>query len=617
MDISDPSTLTISSRPVICADPTGVSVASLTPTGFTVNWTPAAGIATQQIILNNGTPIVLASNINTYDFTGLPSGSNNSVMVRSVCTNSASTGVTVSAQLTGCAAPTGLVLTPTAYTLGIKFVGVSNALHYVVEVRKNSDNSLKFTKEITNEYVLAEPLESGVLYDISVVAYCGVAGSTLVASSALVGQSTTSGAIACESAVILTNTITQNSIDFTFNFTSGRTTGNFKIVVRKQSDNSIVHSSTLSEIWPVSVTGLLAGTGYDLYVYNETSTFDILCTPAILLPFNTLATCAPPTAIVLTLQTNDTELEVDATASVSSPPDYAIEYRKGTGSWISVGNQTLPYVITGITPGKYQVRLKSNCVGSPGTFVESGYACTTPVVDLIGVNQNAVNLSWIPMEGVSVYQIEIRSLAGGTATYSTPLTNFNVTGLAWNTNFIATVKAECDSGVFVSSSIFSFATGNEVSTTDSTLCPAPDFTAFTQDCEVTDPGGSEHPDPTPEPSQPSECSIIDRTWTTISSLFTNVTNDPPNNAFIEVTMMMAQNQPSGVVALMPGGILGVVTAPCRPTSTLSLSYTIIQGGELISGSLDIATNGNITISGSYNSTGGSALIIRGSGNYIK
>ena len=611
---------TIKTKETTCNDPVMQAVSGITPTGFTINWTPAGGIVSQQVILDNGAPIALGAGVNTYNFTNLPSGSNHVVVVRSICTSSVSSGVSTAVSLTGCAAPTNLQATPGPTYINIKWNGTANASEYLVVVKRNSDNVTVFTGTAILQKITANGLAPGVLYDISITARCGAAGTTLVNSAALTGQATTTAADACENAVIIGQTITQFTAGFTFNFASGRTTGNIKYVLRDNGTNAIVDQATLTDIGTHTSVGLLANTQYKLFIYNEVTTDGITCVPAQLLLFTTTAVCQPPTSPTATLQTNDTEILVDAVASVSTPPTYNIQIQTiGDTTWTDKGDHTLPYTITGITPGRYKVRIRSNCPASNSAYVETDGVCTKPIIQVSAVNQNIAQIAWTSMLGALSYTIELRSLAGGTASYSTSGTSISIPNLAWNTNFVGVLKVECAPGVFVSSDPFTIATGNESGAGggDNGICQPADFSAFIQDCSITDPGGVDHPGGDPNPPGNAGCQVISVDWENLSAIFLPVTNDAPNDTFIEVTLSFGQNNANGVVALMPGGLMARVSDGCKPNTTLTLPYEIVEGGTYITGDVTIAPNGNITISGSYTANGADSLIIRARGNYIK
>lgn len=617
---SEPAALTVKTKPAVCPAPTGLNITGITPTGFTANWTPAPGISSQQLILDNGTPIVLGSGVNTYPFTNLPSGSNHVVAIRSVCPGAASTSLTTNVQLVGCAPVTNLVVDTYPTHLNIKWSAVANAVEYLVTVTRNSDSQVVFTGTATIGKITASGLEVSTAYTVSVTARCGVPGSNLTNSTAVTQVVSTTGANTCENANITAQAVGQNTASFTFNFASGRTTGNIKAVVRKQSDNSLISTQNISTVGTVIFTGLLAATQYKLFIYNEVTEEGVNCSPVQLILFTTTAVCAPPTNLTATLQTNDTEILVNATASVSTPPDYEIQLQLFGGNWVSKGNHTFPYTITGITPGRYKVRVKSNCVGSSSDWVESGWICTAPQVLNVAVNQNSVTILWAPIPGVTNYSVELRTLSGGTASYSTSQTSMTIADLAWNTNFLGTVKGTCTDlpNVEVTSGSFSFATGDQVTVPDPTLCPPAEFTAYIQDCKVTDPKNDEHPDGDPPPTDPggTGCTLAGMDWAVVSSVFTNVVLGP-NDAFMELTLSYQQTVGSGVTALMPGGVLAVVSTDCRPASTLNMPFEIVQGGTYITGDLIVATDGTVTASGSYESDGTGTLIIRGRANYIK
>lgn len=624
---SEPSIQVLRTQQAVCNNPSGLNFTGITSTGFTANWTPGSGIASQQIILDNGTPLALLVGANSHAFTGLPSGSNHTVMVRSVCATSASSGISSVVQLLGCSPITNLVVDNFSTHFNIKWTQVSNAAKYVVSVKRNSDNVVVFTGETILGKITASPLEVSTAYTVSVTAYCGAEGSELIASTPVTSVVSTLSADVCENATITSQVLGQNSMTFNFNFASGLQFGNIRAILRKTSDSSLVgYEEFTSSPGTVTFPDLIAGTSYRVYIFNLTEVNGVFCTPAILATVSTTATCAPPSAITLAFDANDTEIDVNATPSPSTPTDYAAEYRVGDGPWISLGNQSLPFTITGLVPGRYQVRLRSNCVGSISAWVNSSYLCSVPVLDHVAIQQNTAGIYWAPLAGVNKYLVEISSLSGGTATYTALTNSIDIPNLAYNTNFVAKIKTVCveDPLTTADSASFGFATGDPpVTGASAGLCQPVDFTAVIQDCEISDPKGTIHaeeppavPIPNPPSGGSSGCQVTEKDFALISGIFMDV-DDPPNDQFFEGTFSQQQTADNGDVVLMPGGVIGNVSVECRPASTATLQLEVIQGGTYIAGDGSLATNGDITLTGSYTSNGGTTLIIRVKGNYIK
>lgn len=603
---SEVQTLVVVTSPAACNPPTGLTVSAQTPTGFTIDWTPGAGIVSQQVILNNGDPIALGAAIATYSFTNLPGGSINNVVVRSICAASVSIDVGTQVTLDGCAAPTGLSLTPSYNSIAISWNNVANALRYRVVVTKVVGAVVVYDQTVTTNTFNATGLLPATNYSVDVYSECGTFGGTF--SSPVTDSDTTAALPNCESAQIDSQVLGQNSLDITFSFASGRTTGFITAKLLKASDDSLIDTQTFTSIGTVSFTGLLPATGYKVFIYHEDQPGLNQCTPVLIATLTTTALCEPPSNVVATNITNDTEIQVTATASPSAPPTYQLEYQlNGSSTWISVGAVTLPYTITPVEPGMYRVRLRSNCPASVSAWVESDYTCPKPILTQAAVSGNSVTIGWQPLLGVTLYKVEVNSAVSGISTYNSSTNSITITGLAWNSVFTAKITAVCDieGDTGIDSDPFSFATGDQ---STNTLCGNPVFSSLTQPCDVTDPGGGEE----------QSCVVTPTDWDVNSSIFLSITNDPPNDTYMEAVFQITNNLPNGDTGPFPGGVLGIIkSVQCHPLTSTIMDLEILSGGTIGVATATLATNGNVTISGSFTSDGNTVLTVRVRGNYNK
>jgi len=601
-----------------CGQPINLVASALTPTGFTVTWTPSAGVSSQQLILNNGTPIPLATGVATYTFTNLPAGSNNVVTVRSVCPTNVSPDTTISVQLTGCAAPTGLVLTPFSDRIEATWNPVANATKYRITAVKVSDSSTAYAGTVFSTFAVFPGLLPNTAYTISVTTECAEGAL----STPLTGNATTTVIANCVSAIIDTQVVASTTIDIlAWHFADGRTTGFFEYRLIRVSDSAQLANGQQSTITPISFTNLAPATAYKVYIFDRgvSGGSALTCTPVEAATITTAVACLPPTAVTAVLQTGDTQISVNATPSPSAPPSYEVEYQlAGTTTWINVGPHTLPYIITPVSPGKYKVRLRSNCPASVSVWAESNYACPTPGVVTASPIPNGVHLAWPAIAGVTVYEIFLTAqMTGGTKQYSSATNSIDITDLIASSTYDGTVKAVCDevAGTGNNSPIFTFVTGAEAPGRI-IFCPPPQFTAYIQDCGVTDPGGGGNGGGGGGPDV-GGCAVVGADWTLINAIFADAVDDAPNDTFLEATFEISQSIPIGATAAMPGGIMGNISAECLPASTVNVALEVILGGALQVGNGTYATNGNITVAGSYLSDGSNRLVVRLRGNYNK
>jgi hypothetical protein len=231
---------------------------------------------------------------------------------------------------------------------------------------------------------------------------------------------------------------------------------------------------------------------------------------------------------------------------------------------------------------------------------------------------HGVHLAWAAIAGINVYDIFLTSQMTGTVKQYSSTTNFiDITDLVGSSTYDGTVRAVCDevAGTGNNSPIFTFVSGAEAPGRI-IFCPAPQFTAYIQDCGITDPGGGGG-NGGGGGGVPGACSVTAQDWTLVNAIFADAVDDAPNDTFLEATFEISQSIPIGSTAAMPGGIMGIIAAGCLPSSTVNVELEVIVGGALQVGNGTYATNGNITVAGSYLSDGSNRLIVRLRGNYNK
>lgn len=627
--LSPAQEITVKTLAVTCNPPVELRVvtASVTPTGFDVAWTPALGIASQQIILNNGAPIALGAAIATYSFTNLVPGSNNTVVVRSVCTSNVSPDATTSLQLAGCAAVTGLVLTPHATTIDASWNPVANAVKYRVLATKVSDSSTAYSGTVFSTFAVFPLLLPATDYIISVTTECAAG----LLATPVTGNATTLAKPACVNAIIDTQAVGPTTIDIlTWHFADGRTTGFFEYRLIRVSDSAQLANGQMSAIAPINFTGLAANTAYKVFIFDRGDASATLnCTPAEITTITTAAPCEPPTNVVATMITNNTQIQVSLTLSVSNPPTYQLYFQEA-GSTVWQGPLNIPFLsfpttVGPVPAGKYKVRVRSLCTTSQSVWVESNYGCPMPSNVVSQLAGNGVHIQWDALVGINTYSVVLTRTADGVQSIHSTNTNYiDIANLLYGANYTYTVTAICDenAGTGMTSPIQTFTTAPAPPERVSG-CVDPIFTAFVQDCGVTDPGGigggggGGGPIDGGGGGVGADCSVAAQDWALVNALFAAVADDAPNDTFLEATFEIAQSIANGVLAAMPGGIMGVINAACLPASTASVTIEVVLGGELEVGSGTYATNGNITVAGSYTSDGSTRLVVRLRGNYNK
>lgn len=632
---SDVTALTVKTKPTACNEPTGLSSTGITATGATLNWTPGAGITSQELIINNGDPIALSDVANTYALTGLPSGSVLSARVRSVCGGLKTTGIETIVNLLGCATVTGLTLTVDSLGLHIKWNPVANRDHYIVDVSLNGGGWTD-TEHITllNEYLFPDIVKGGT-YDVSVKAVCLVSG-TLVEGTADTDSVTVAtdpygncSRYAISDIIRVDNT----TVGFTIGEVVNRPYGNpIRLVIYADGstvtpvDTKVVFSPGYYEL-----TNLVAGTAYDIYAYQIVSPDYVEANP--LLDGCTLnnptdythANCWIPTIANFNCSwSNPTTLvfALSGTSFTGNQTSLDLYYATEGDDWVFEANLAipggLPHNIAGLLRTRYRVKIVVYCSGKPMEPVISDWICPpTPTLTwTVSGTSLALSEGTDPTnylgDNTLKYKLVLSSLLSSDTTYELSRDNLAVSGLLPNTIYTADIRLICptDPVTYGSPQTFTFITGSEAQG----ICEPASFSAFIQDCALKDPINLP---PNVDPGGSNDCGFDPMSWDVISYVFVK---DPENNLsskyYFEAIIALNNSEPSGDV-LMPGGTAAAIrNTACYPNISSTLDVAIISGATaLIAASATLGNDGNLIVSGTYTTNGASRLLLKVSGTY--
>lgn len=594
------ATTTVKTKLATCPEATALVLTLLSNSSIQADWTPASGIASQQVILNNGTAIPLAASANTYSFTNLPGGSINNVIIRSVCSGIPSQGISKSIQLTGCQPATDLTFTTNYDRITAKWKGPINANYYRFKITRVVDSTVIYQGLVYNTEYTVNGLSADEEYSFEIIAVCGITDAT-----ALTGSNTTSAVPVCESAVIDAITYTQSTVLITYHFASGIVNGFIKTKLVSTVDAGVLEKEQAS-VEPVLFEQLTPGVAYNLFIYLDNG----ICSSTVIQTITQPAACNPPTGVIASLNSTNTSLTISATAAVPIPTSYELEYTSDDSNWSSAGTVTFPHTINSLTPGRYKVRIRSNCSGLLSDWVYSEYACPKPLNVQAFISATKATVSWDSLANALFYRVELTSLLGGVKTFETTTNSFIVIeNLDYTTAYSVSVTSICkiDPEVATSSDTISFSTGAQEPDNTNNCQPAT-FLASIQDCSLTDPTTG-NPDT-------NQCTVAEGDWD-IDIQFITVIDETPFDRFIEVGFSIEDNTPVDEDALIPGGIMGIVSAACRPNSSTTLELIFGPNSTIITGSAVLGTNGEITASASYTKTVEGKLFVRVRGKYTK
>lgn len=165
-----------------------------------------------------------------------------------------------------------------------------------------------------------------------------------------------------------TTNITNNSAILNWNAVSGAQSYRIEYKLGSSSTWTVLHLSWTSTSYFLG--GLSPATAYDWRVRTNctsgsTSTYSQS-------NFTTTSTCGDPTNLAYSTTANSATLSWNP---VSGANTYSVDYKlSSSGTWISTaGTSNTNITITGLNPGKYDWRVKANCSGGSGNFVQSTF----------------------------------------------------------------------------------------------------------------------------------------------------------------------------------------------------------------------------------------------------
>lgn len=433
-----PVDLDVTTKATECVAPTDLEL-SVVDNEITATWTPASGIVSQEIILNNGNAVVLGSGINTYAYTVPSTGVVHVIAVRSLCATSVSIFVDKSILVPFyCSAPTGLYLSgANNNSASVGWDAVQGALSYQAKIYRNSDDALIATNNVTNTFTQFTGLDTNTEYYVKVVTVCENGNSS---DSDELDFSTTINPSCPAPAITQIIKVGSNYVTFRFVIVNGETSGDYTIEVRDASNNLVYTANVTSTTEEYTATGLVPGEIHSLKVINNgtncTATNDIE-------QFLTPTTCPPPISPSGTF-TNAGLL----TVTFGEPGGisfYRLEVVDMDGRVYSAISDHSPILLYTIEKEYASMKVASFCDDFPSEYVDVDIACPQPrdfIAELIG---GQIIVSWGGGDGRFVVTV-IPSMA---ATYDIETTKPTVTigNLIPSTAYEVYARRICADGV--------------------------------------------------------------------------------------------------------------------------------------------------------------------------
>jgi hypothetical protein len=319
-------------------------------------------------------------------------------------------------------------------------------------------------------------MTTGTTYTYKISALNSIGVSTASADVSVTPTSASAAVAPGAPTGLVATAVSPTKIDLSWNAPSnngGYPITGYKIQYRTGSDQyADLITNTDSTTTTFSHNGITAGQLYIYRVYTITAfaTSDKSSLEVTVQPKSVSSSTAPgaPTGLVATnVSPTKIDLSWNAPSNNGGYPitGYKIEYKKGTGSYVSLvsntANTTASYVHTGLTTGTTYT-YKISAISSIGTSAASAEASATPTTEstatvpgtptgLVATATSAtqINLSWTaPSNGGSAitgYKIEYKS---GTGTYSvlvantaTASTTYSHTSLTTGTTYTYKISA--------------------------------------------------------------------------------------------------------------------------------------------------------------------------------
>jgi Metallo-peptidase family M12/Secretion system C-terminal sorting domain/Fibronectin type III domain/Reprolysin family propeptide len=203
------------------------------------------------------------------------------------------------------------------------------------------------------------------------------------------------------------------------------------------------------------ITGLAAGTAYDIRVQTN-------CTNGVVSSFSQIAvttisnsTCSAPTGLSGNPSTSTINAAWNAASGAGS---YAIQWKpSSSGNWGALTTTSTPnYLITGLASGtSYDVRVQTNCTNnSTSAFIQTTVStstntnCAAPPALTGTATSSTINANWGSVSGMASYGIQWKqsSASAWNTIVTTNNTNYSIQGLLAGTSYDVRVQTNCTNG---------------------------------------------------------------------------------------------------------------------------------------------------------------------------
>lgn len=349
---------------VSCAAPTNMVVSGVTSTTASIGFTGASGSNTYYVryypVSNSSQAQTVTVSASPAALTGLTPGTSYMVGVSKSCGNGTASGALMgNFSTTGsssCAAPTNLLvsgITTTTATIG--FTGVSGGSSYTVQYYPVGSNGVAQNVTVSSAPAVLTGLQPGTGYTVRITTNC----TATTTSAPLMGSFRTTGTSSgCGPVTSLTAGASGTTTGFVaFSPIAGVSSYTIQYFAVGDSINAHTITGASSQ---VSLTGLLSGTTYVVYVTPNCNNGTAPVPARTIFTTRTTSTCGAVTNVVLTA-TSPTTATVSFTPGAGNTSFTVTYYTPGDSShWVT--STSSPVVLTGLVTGQtYHVQVNSMC----------------------------------------------------------------------------------------------------------------------------------------------------------------------------------------------------------------------------------------------------------------
>ena len=401
-----------------CAEPVGLSSASITDNSATLNWTAVLGAANYSIqyrIVGTSSWTSKNSSINSKNIIGLSASSNYEFQIQTICAANSSAFSSASTFVTNappCVIPSGLlVVSVTASSATLSWGAVSGASIYNIFYRLGGTTT--WTSGASNSTSLSiSGLTPSSNYEFQVQTDCG-AGN--ISSFSTIASFSTSNP-SCNAPVNLTSSsILQTTATVQWDAVSGATS----YLLQYRANGTSIWTSISSSSNTEQLTNLLPSSSYEFQVQS-------ICSASNSSSFSSTAnftTLEPPCAFALNL----TATFIGATSAtlsweaISGANSYTIHYRVvGSSAWTAVISATTSATIIGLSSSTtYEFQVQTVCSATSSSSYSASYSFVTaaasacPAPDglfVSAIKASSAKLNWNLMDNAVSYKIQHRAV---------------------------------------------------------------------------------------------------------------------------------------------------------------------------------------------------------------